>query len=215
MKAWCDHCNEYVNYSQTVTHMEAFEIKDTVFKANQTYGICPICGEEVLSNELADSNVQKAHNAYRRALDSITADEIRDILERYNIGAQPLSLLLGWGANTIERQMKHTIPSKEHARRLRELKNPSVMYTLLENNRGKIKDIAYNKAHKAVFDQLEFDVRQQIQAMPANDSFKKMDSACLAAAFVLVQAKDRTMNLRYNEDYRLPRSQYQLAFSGR
>lgn len=77
MKAWCDHCNKYVEYTREITHTEELEIKGVKFNVLQTYGICPVCDEEVLSNALADRNIQKAHNAYRQALDSITSEEIR------------------------------------------------------------------------------------------------------------------------------------------
>ena len=50
-----------------------------------------------------------AHDAYRKSIDAMTPGEIRALLEKYDIGAQPLSNLLGWGANTIDRQIRHTI----------------------------------------------------------------------------------------------------------
>ena len=58
----------------------------------------------------------------------MTPGEIRALLEKYDIGAQPLSNLLGWGANTIDRQIRHTIPDREHTRRLRELNDPADVY---------------------------------------------------------------------------------------
>ena len=150
MKAWCEQCGKYVDYTQEITHTEAFEIKGTRFNVSQTYGICPVCGEEVLSNTIEDQNVHRAHNAYRRALGSITAEEIQGIMDRYNIGAHPLSLLLGWGANTIERQMKHTIPNREHAAKLRSLNDPRKMLSLLEGGKDRISSVAYEKSLRAV-----------------------------------------------------------------
>lgn len=146
MKAWCEQCGRYVDYSQEATHTEEIEIKGVKFNVQQSYGICPVCGEEVLSNELSDINTHKAHSAYRRALGSITAEEIKAILNKYDIGAQPLSLLLGWGANTIERQMKHTIPDREHAARLHSLMDPRKMFELLQSGRERISSVAYEKA---------------------------------------------------------------------
>lgn len=85
MKAWCERCGKYVDYSQEVAHSEALEINGTRFNVSQTYGICPVCGDEVLSNTLADINVHKAHNAYRRTLGSITAEEIQGILDMLSL----------------------------------------------------------------------------------------------------------------------------------
>ena len=215
MKAWCDHCNKYVEYTREITHTEELESKGVKFNVLQTYGICPVCDEEVLSNALADRNIQKAHNAYRRALDSITSEEIQGILVMYNIGAQPLSLLLGWGANTIERQMKHTIPSKEHAKQLRRLLDPSVMYRLLENNKDKISRIAYEKALKAVFEHLEFDVRRQEDYLPFQGSLSNLDPSSIIQIFKLAKVLPRIKSLQYCEEYRPSNAQYQLAFSRR
>ena len=215
MRAWCDHCNQYVAYTREITRTEELVIDGVKFNANQSYGICPVCGEEVLSNAQVDSNVHKAHNAYRRALGSICSEEIKTLLDKYNIGAQPLSLLLGWGANTIERQMKHTIPSNEHARRLRELMNPQAMYTLLENNKERISDVAYKKALKAVFQYLEFDIRRRPESNPLRGSFINMDSASMNSIFALAGSSNQIRMIKYSDEIESLRAQYQLAFSGR
>ncbi|MDO4866337.1 MAG: hypothetical protein Q4C10_07235 [Clostridia bacterium] len=213
MRAWCDKCGRYVEYTQEIEVTEELEIKGTKFNALQTYGICPVCGDEVLSNDQADKNVHRAHNAYRRALGSITAEEIQDILTMYNIGAQPLSNLLGWGANTIERQMKHTVPSKEHARRLRELKNPSAMYELLESNKNRITELAYKKALKAVFEHHEFDIHRQAYS---DVVWSTSVSGILGIFFkdapvCIIKGKRRK---EYSQEYTPQHELYQLAFSG-
>ena len=215
MKAWCEQCGKYVDYTQEITHTEAFDIKGTRFNVSQTYGICPVCGEEVLSNTIEDQNVHRAHNAYRRALGSITAEEIQGILDRYNIGAHPLSLLLGWGANTIERQMKHTIPDREHAKRLQELKNPSVMYELLEKNRDRISDVAYKKALKAVLELFEFDVGRQTGSFTFKDAFSGIDPSLIYGLIAFSGALAISKRKVYFEEYKPSYTPYQLAISGR
>lgn len=154
MRAWCDQCEKYIDCSDEYSRMESLEIKGVRFNALQSFGKCPICGGEVLTNAMADTNISRAHDAYRIAIGSITAQQIRDILETYDIGAQPLSRLLGWGDNTIERQMKHTIPDRERARRLRELNDPRKMLELLDENGGAISDVAQRKARKAALKNL-------------------------------------------------------------
>lgn len=151
MKCFCEHCDRFVNTSgdEAMRRMHTAEIKGREVTAEEKYLICPICGESVYTNELVNYNIHMMHNAYRLSVGSITAEEIRDILDAYDIGAEPLSRLLGWGPNTIERQMKHTIPDKEHARRLRELNDPRKMLELLDQNGGSISKVAYKKAREA------------------------------------------------------------------
>lgn len=215
MKAWCEQCGKYVDYSREVAHSEALEINGTRFNVSQTYGICPVCGDEVLSNTLADINVHKAHNAYRRTLGSITAEEIQGILDMYHIGAQPLSLLLGWGANTIERQMKHTIPSREHAKQLRVLEKPTAMFKLLQDNRDRITEVAYKKAMAAVYSCLEFDVRTDSNNVSLKEALNNIDPAALTRLFQLSVALNQMKLIQYSDECKQLRQQYQLAFSGR
>ena len=157
MRAWCEHCNKFIDCSDEYSRKDHLELNGICFSAIQSFGKCPVCGEEVQTNSMVDANIRRAHNAYRRALDSITPEEIKHILDKYDIGAQPLSLLLGWGANTIERQMKHTIPDREHANRLKSLNDPNEMLRLLNKGKDRIPAIAYKKAMNAVSNILYLD----------------------------------------------------------
>lgn len=155
MKAFCDHCQRIVQCDSIYSRNEAVTVRHHPLTVEQQYAICPYCGDEVYPNAVIDFNVQHAHDAYRTAVGSITTTEIRRILEKYNIGAQPMSKLLGWGDNTIDRQMRHTIPDREHARRLRELDDPAAMKKLLIQNRCQLSPVTYKKAMDAVEKLLE------------------------------------------------------------
>ena len=56
----------------------------------------------------------------------ITIEEILEILEKYNIGKKPLSLVLGWGEVTIIRYLDGSIPDKLHSDVLFSIKNKIV-----------------------------------------------------------------------------------------
>lgn len=147
--AYCERCGAIVPCEIHDAIKETVLVRGKSVLAQQMHAYCSQCGEEVTPNEIIDFNVFHAHDAYRKGIGSITAEEIRSLLDRYDIGAQPMSQLLGWGENTIERQMKHTVPDREHARRLRELSEPSKMLELLRQNGSKISPVAYDKAMKA------------------------------------------------------------------
>ena len=80
-----------------------------------------------------------------------TKDELLLMMQRYDIGKKPLSVVLGWGATTVLRYLNGTEPNAEFARRITELSgNPREYALLLEKNKDKISEVAYRKSHQAV-----------------------------------------------------------------
>ena len=89
----------------------------------------------------------------------IEREEINEILEKYNIGKKPLSIVLGWGEVTIIRYLDGQIPDQFHSDILREIKEDYHEFLkYLEKNRELITDIAYKKAKGKIIElQLEED----------------------------------------------------------
>ena len=145
MKTYCFKCGEWEEYSVDKVKEELI-IEGVSIIAEQKHAFCCKCHEEVFPDEISDENIDIAHDAYREAIGSISVADMKAILKKYDIGARPLSLLLGWGENTIERQMKHTIPERERADRLKELFDPYNMMSLIAQYGDKISDLARNKA---------------------------------------------------------------------
>lgn len=86
---------------------------------------------------------------------TITADEIRQILERYRIGKKPLAKLLGWGETTIIRYMDGDIPTNEYSNKLKILlDNPEFYYDLLIKRQESITNVAFRKSKKAVLSRI-------------------------------------------------------------
>ena len=81
---------------------------------------------------------------------TITADEIRQILEKYRIGKKPLAKLLGWGETTIIRYMNGDVPTSEYSDKLKKiLDNPEYYYDLLVKRHDSLTDVAFRKSKKA------------------------------------------------------------------
>jgi len=81
----------------------------------------------------------------------ICREEILQILEKYNIGRKPLSLLLGWGQTTILRYLNGITPTPEYSKELfRILKDPSYYLELLNTHQARITELAYRKSRQAV-----------------------------------------------------------------
>lgn len=76
----------------------------------------------------------------------ISKKEIEEILNKYNIGKKPLSLVLGWGEITIIRYLDGGIPDKLHSEVLYSIKNnPNKLLEYLEKNKKLITELAYKK----------------------------------------------------------------------
>lgn len=83
--------------------------------------------------------------------DSVSREDILQILEKYNIGRKPLSVLLGWGQTTILRYLDGIIPTPEYSKELFHILNdPAYYLTLLTSNRERITELAFRKSFDAV-----------------------------------------------------------------
>ncbi|GAA4654573.1 DUF4065 domain-containing protein [Anaerocolumna aminovalerica] len=81
----------------------------------------------------------------------ISVEEIRGILDNFNIGKKPLSKLLGWGETTIIRYIEGDVPTLEYSNKLKTIANDPYYYLdILTQNKDNITGVAFNKSRKAV-----------------------------------------------------------------
>ncbi len=81
----------------------------------------------------------------------VSKELINNLLEKYNIGKKPFSLLLGWGETTIIRYLDgESEPSKKYFNILNELQDPEKYLSLLNTNKNNISKVAYIKSLNAV-----------------------------------------------------------------
>jgi uncharacterized phage-associated protein len=72
-------------------------------------------------------------------------------MDIYSLGKAPLSLALGFGEITITRYLLGQMPSKEYSEIMRKaLATPDFMKKLLNENKSKVGDVAYQKAMKVI-----------------------------------------------------------------
>lgn len=83
----------------------------------------------------------------------ISVNQIREILDMYNIGKKPLAKLLGWGETTVIRYLEGDIPTSEYTEKLQEIaESPMYYYRILMENQSKITNVAFKKSKRAVLD---------------------------------------------------------------
>lgn len=146
---YCSNCDKNATYTINKELVNE-EIKGIKFKYIATIAYCNECGEEIYISELSDKNIQTANEAYREVIGVIKISEIKELLEMYNIGADPLSKLLEWGDKTIARYLQGLMPSREYSDRLKELVNPFKMKEVFEKNKTKLTCVASRKLESKI-----------------------------------------------------------------
>lgn len=147
---YCENCHKEVK-----AKIEREEVKYTI--ANSQIIIecdvprCLECGEELNDNDLFEKNSKIARDKYIEEFDILSIQEIKDILNKYDIGATILSKVLEWGDITITRYLNGKLPSKAYSDKLREINNnPQILLSLVEKNKKEITSIAYNKCKNKI-----------------------------------------------------------------
>ncbi len=148
-KDFCTNCRKETKYV-----IQRKEVTETIRNKEYTFiitvPVCSECGGEMSVPGFLDQNAREIDEQYRKAEGIISTDDIKKLMELYNIGKNPLSLALGFGEVTIARYLSGQIPSKEYSDIMKKaLTSPQYMKQLLNENKDKIADTAYNKAFAA------------------------------------------------------------------
>lgn len=145
-RIFCEHCLDDVAY-----HIENRELTRKLKGKNYTFkgqeAICDNCKNPVFVTKIDSSNRQALYASFKRENNIISVSEIEAVLKKYNIGAKPLSELLGWGINTIPRYLKGDIPKPAYSDLLRKIAvEPAYFLSLLKSGSDILKPVAYEKS---------------------------------------------------------------------
>ncbi|MDW7650370.1 MAG: DUF4065 domain-containing protein [Bacillota bacterium] len=136
-------------------------IKGQKVEAVVRHAYCTNCTQEVYIAEINDENLRIIDEKYRLDHNIVLVSEIEELLEKYNIGAKPMSLLLGWGEATLPRYLKGQIPNREHSDRLKKIRNPYCLLEIFQQNKGVLSDVAARKVEGALSVLLELAAGQE------------------------------------------------------
>lgn len=155
MKAFCEECRDFVTYRiEEKERTKAIKNKQIHFKEKTAH--CEECGSEIFVSKLRDDNLAAMDQVYREAEELIDVSEIENLLEKYDIGKRPMSMLLGWGETTLTRFVNGDIPSKAYSDLLRRINaSPEEFLKILTLNKGRITEAAYKKSFEAANRELE------------------------------------------------------------
>lgn len=150
MLGFCEKCRDMVEYHIKEEKMTK-NIKGNEIEYIGKLAFCNECDSEIFVADIRDYNLKMLDIAYREKEGLISIEEMELILERYDIGKRPLSLLLGWGEVTLTRYLDGDIPTKQYSDILKRiLNNPKYMRELLEENKANVTEIAYRRCNNAL-----------------------------------------------------------------
>ena len=148
--AYCPSCKKMVEFeTKKETKINGYDGDQIEYEARSAY--CVHCGEELAYDPYEEEGAQAYAEALRIHKGIVPLSIIRDLPKKYHIGKRPLSLLLGWGEITYSRYLEGHVPSQSYSRTIQRLfDNPADYEELLERNRGRISNRAYQNSKKAV-----------------------------------------------------------------
>ena len=147
---FCEKCRDDVEYIETTEQMYG-TIKDRTYQYVGKTARCVNCGSVLYVPEFLDYNLEALYDIFRKENGIIPLKQVREIPEKYAIKERPLSLLLGWEEQTFSRYADGDVPTKQHSDTLMRIyNNPAFFAELLETNKEKIGEVAYEKSKKTV-----------------------------------------------------------------
>ena len=143
---FCVECRDVTSYTlQKKLVKKMIRGEELTFEI--TCAICDQCGEFMSVPGIIDLNVREVDEQYRKLKDLVTVEDIHTLMNLYNIGKAPLSIVLGFGEITITRYLLGQVPSKEYSDVIRDaLFSPEYMEQKMLENKDKVAMSAFKKS---------------------------------------------------------------------
>jgi len=146
---YCKNCNEYVPCTiRNKVHIEWY-MGEKICLRYRT-GICKHCDSEVAT----DSEYYIKKEQYKSEIDKrlkgiITLSQTNEILRKYNIGKEALSIVAGFGKVTVKRYYEGVMPCSANSEILMSfLNDESFFLDCVEKHKSKLTNLAYRKICK-------------------------------------------------------------------
>lgn len=119
---------------------------------------------EFVTGKMENDNLLNARNAYRKANNLLTSDEIVAIRERYGLSQVDFAKLLGWGEATISRYESKAIQDDAYDNMLRIIRdNPLEAFGLLQKNSEQFTGLKKMSIKHKIMENLDEEGREYLQ----------------------------------------------------
>jgi len=122
--------NELIKEREVTTEVKGIKIKFT-----EKYKVDSKTNEEIFDRDIEQENDIKLYNIYKKRMNLLTTNEIKEIRERYGLSQKDFALALGMGEITINRLENGSIQSEAVDSIIRLSESPRNMLELIEKNR--------------------------------------------------------------------------------
>lgn len=158
-KMMCIQCGNFDEYEMKMV-IRKYRGEDYSFGLEVNVPFCKKCGAPIVDEEIEEAISRQANKKIREIRGIISTQEIKDILNKYNVSQKFLSKLLGWGEITLTRYITGGYtPNKENSQKLKKLSNPYIFLKLLnekEAEDSKIKEeLSYKKSYRRVYEAIK------------------------------------------------------------
>jgi uncharacterized phage-associated protein len=137
-------------------------LKDEEINYMAKKAVCSECNNEIFVSYICDYNLRSLYEEYRNIHNIIKIEELKRIMIKYSINEEALSLLLGWGRDTIKRFLDEDMITSYHSEILKKIyKNPNYYSIVLQTNKERINPVDYNKSRQKVKVILNKDVTEE------------------------------------------------------
>lgn len=132
------------------TEPAAVTYRGETISYDRSFYHCVDTGMEFADEELESMNLKRLYNAYRSIHGIPTAEELKQMRERYGIPSSAMSLILGLGENQFGLYEEGTVPTPSVGRLLALAMEPANMRDMLQAARGSFSEKQYAKYFSAI-----------------------------------------------------------------
>ena len=132
------------------TEPTAVTYRGETISYDRSFYHCVDTGMEFADEELESMNLKRLYNAYRSIHGIPTAEELKQMRERYGIPSSAMSIILGLGENQFGLYEEGTVPIPSVGRLLALAMEPANMRDMLQAARGSFSEKQYAKYFSAI-----------------------------------------------------------------
>lgn len=134
----CPYC-ESVQDIKEIKQKETIEYKGKIVSYDAVHYECCRCHDFFDSAEMMNLNLLSVREAFDFQYNSISANQIIKIREKYNASQKAFSLILGMGELTINSyEQEKSVPNSTNKLLIKLAENPLIFFEMYEQNKSKI-----------------------------------------------------------------------------
>ncbi len=120
-------------------------VKGVIIEFDEYYRVDPDTNEEIFDRNIEIENDIRLYDIYKKQMNLLTSNEIKNIRKKYNMTQKEFALVLGVGEITIHRFENGSIQTDGVDSIIRLSDNPDIMLDLLIKNKDNFSKIDYNR----------------------------------------------------------------------